>query len=68
MTSIGSRVRTLIELLAEDGTVIPIGSNGTVIGHEGEKLVIAVEDRATGETRNVIAEVWECLRLPEVPA
>ena len=67
MTSIGSHVRTLLELLDSDGSVVPAGSTATVIGHEGEKLILSVQDHDTGESRTVTAEVWETLRLREVP-
>lgn len=55
----GDRVRAVIELLADDGTLLPIGSTGTVLGYEGSALVVEFEDHDTGETHTVTAEIWE---------
>jgi hypothetical protein len=53
------RVRTLVELLTDDGTLLAPGWVGTVIGFEGDKLIVSFEDHETGESRTATVNVWE---------
>ena len=53
------RIRTLIELLADDRTQIPPGTPGVVIGFEGDKLIVSFEDMDTGTTRTATVNRWE---------
>ncbi len=55
---IGTRVRSLVELRADDGWIIPEGSLGMVVGHQGEKLVIAFDL----EDATATALPWEVRR------
>lgn len=55
----GARIRTLVDLLTTDGSIVPIGTAGTVIGYAGERLVVSFEDRDTGETLTAECQRWE---------
>lgn len=61
---IGTRVRTVIEVLADDGYLIPVGSLGMVVGHQGEKLVVAFDL----EDATATLLPWEVLRARPVSA
>ena len=54
--AVGTRVRSLVELLSDTGTLIPKGSRGMVVGNAGERPVVDFEDPETGD--HVTAECW----------
>lgn len=53
------RIRTLTEVLTDDGILLAPGWVGTVIGFEGDKLVVSFEDMETGTTRTATVWQWE---------
>lgn len=55
----GSVVRTLTDLLASDGSVIPIGTTVRVIAYQGEQLVVDWFDLETDSHVTAIAERWD---------
>lgn len=57
--TIGARIRTLLELLTDDGTLLAPGWIGTVIGFEGERLVVTFEDPEHDITHQVTCNRWE---------
>ncbi len=57
---VGTRVRSLVELRADDGWLIPAGSSGMVVGHQGDKLVVAFDL----EDASATAMPWEVRRTP----
>jgi hypothetical protein len=63
VTEVGTRVRTNLDLLADDGSLLPIHSLATVIGFEGERLILALEGE--DEDRTVTCERWEVRRTGE---
>jgi len=63
----GTTVRTLVELLADDGSLLPIGTTATVIGHSGDRLVLEVHDWETDARIGAECDVWEVLRVRGAP-
>lgn len=59
----GSTVRLLVELQADDGSLLPQGTTATVIGYVGDRLVLEVMDWESDTRIGVEAERWECLRV-----
>lgn len=59
----GTTVRTLLDLMALDDSIVPIGTTGQVIGHQGDKVLVVFQDGDTGEPVTFAAESWELLRL-----
>jgi hypothetical protein len=57
--AIGVRVRTILELVTEDGAVLRPGTLATVVGFEGERLILSFE-----EGRTAIVQPWEVRRVP----
>ena len=57
----GTTVRTVIDLLASDGSILPIGSIATVIGSVDDRFVIVAQDHDTGEPITAEAHCWECI-------
>lgn len=55
---IGTPVRTLVEVLA-GSDILPIDSRGTVIGYEGDRLVVEFRDEEADMVNAVTVEVWE---------
>lgn len=58
----GTRVRTLVDLLTDQGQIVPIDSPAEVIGAKGERLILSIEDPETGERMTAECAVWEVLR------
>lgn len=56
------KVRTLVELRADDGTLVPVGAKGEVIGHAGERLVVKFVDQETDTSQTAECERWEVRR------
>lgn len=56
----GTPVRTLVEVVADDGSVLPAQSRGTVIGHQGDQLVVEFRDQETDTVTSAVLHVWEC--------
>lgn len=54
-------VRLLVEVLADDGSVLPIGTRGTVIGYAGDKLVVEFHDQETDTRTSAEVERWDVL-------
>lgn len=50
--TLGSRVRTIVDLRATDHSLVPSHSIGHVYGHRGELLLVEVED-AFGQSRTI---------------
>jgi hypothetical protein len=57
---VGDRVVLLSEVLADGGSVMPVGAMGTVIGFKGNELVVSVVDHETGEIATVVCQPWDC--------
>lgn len=55
----GAAARTLVDLLADDESIIPAGSVVRVIGHEGQQPVVDLEDFDTGEHVTATCQPWE---------
>ena len=58
----GQRVRTLVELVASDGTLLAEGWIGHVIGYQGSKLLVDIRDQETDTSWTVTVNVWEVRR------
>lgn len=59
----GATVRTLVELLADDGSLLPKGTTATVIGYAGDRLVLEVMDWESDTKLGVECEAWDLLRV-----
>lgn len=59
----GTRIRSLVDLLTDDGQILPKETVGDVIGFVGERLVLSFLDNETGELTTAEAAVWEVLRV-----
>ena len=54
----GSSVRLLVDLIADDGTILPSDSRAMVIGHQGDRLIVEVVDEY-GERHSATCQRWE---------
>lgn len=59
----GTAVRTLLELLADDDSIVPVGTTGHVLGFEGDRVIVVFSDGDTGEPVTFTAAPWELLRV-----
>lgn len=59
---IGTHVRSLVDLVGDDGSIVEIGSRGMVIGSKGDQLLVAFDE----DGLTALASPWELLRQKPV--
>lgn len=59
----GCRVLVMDDLRTEGGRLVSVGTTGTLLGYEGERYVVEVEERATGERLTLVTDRWNVRRL-----
>jgi len=59
----GMAVVLMDEQRTTEGRVLTVGASGTLVGYEGERYVVEVDDHVTGQRLTVVTDRWNVRRL-----